>query len=190
MDFLVIGLGNPGREYATTRHNIGWRVLDALTSNWKMENKFKAEISTLILGGKKIVFVKPQTFMNLSGESVRAISDFYKVSPAHILTVSDDVDLPFGTLRIRPGGGSGGHNGLKSIMQHLGTDQFPRLKIGVRNPLLDETPIETADFVLGRFTTDEEKLLPAIIKKAVEAITAIITTDLGSAMNQYNERIA
>lgn len=146
MDFLVIGLGNPGREYAATRHNVGWRVLDTLASNWKMETKFRAETAPLTLGGKKILLMKPQTFMNLSGESVRAVSDFYKVSPTQTLVISDDVDLPFGALRIRPSGGSGGHNGLKSIMQHLGTEEFPRLKIGVRNPLLDETPIETADF--------------------------------------------
>ena len=156
---LVVGLGNPGEEYARTRHNLGWMVLERLhPDGWKAASKFDGES---IKDGETI-YIKPTTYMNRSGEAVRAAADFYKVVPADVLVVSDDLDLPFGEVRFRAEGGSGGHNGLADLITHLGTKDFPRLRIGIGRSTMDPT-----DYVLSRFTPDEEEQLPEILDQAI-----------------------
>lgn len=167
---LVVGLGNPGKEYEKTRHNVGWRVLDLMKLDFSFEKKFNAEVAKV----GDVLFCKPQTFMNLSGESVRAIADYYKITPTDILLVYDDKDLPFRTIRLRSTGSAGGHNGVSSVIQHLGTQNIGRVRIGIAS----ETPIiETADFVLARFTKEEETALPDILKSAVAEIQKYINED-------------
>ncbi len=165
---LIVGLGNPGKEYANTRHNIGFMVLDALSSDWKLEKKLKSEVSEVQIAEHKTLLVKPQTYMNLSGEAVQAVAGFYQVDPSDIVIIYDDVDLEFAKLRIRHGGGSGGHNGLKSLIQHL-NDQFIRFRIGVGNETL-KNPIPTDKFVLAPFTKEEQAQIPAIIDKVTQEL--------------------
>ena len=151
----IIGLGNPGKSYEKTRHNIGFMVLDAIAKELKIDfkSKFKAEIAQINHQGKALLLVKPQTYMNLSGESVRLIKDYYKLNDDDLLVVYDDLDLPVGKLRLREKGSSGGHNGIKSIHQHLGHSEFKRLRIGIDNNKL----IPTADYVLGKFSAEESE---------------------------------
>ncbi len=186
---LILGLGNPGKQYARTRHNIGFRALTQFAKShnfpeFKLEKRFKAEVSTGDIDGEKIILAKPQTFMNLSGEAVRAILDFYKLSPADVVIVYDDVDLPFGELRLRPSGGSGGHNGIKSLIAHLSTEEFARVRIGVGNEFLEKVPTE--HFVLTNFSTTEEIEIPKIERKTIDALTELVQNGLESAMNKYN----
>lgn len=156
--WLIVGLGNPGVAYENTRHNIGFQVLDQLGERQKkpiQRLKFKALTNLFTISGEKVLVMKPVTYMNLSGEAVRPAADFYKIPPERILVVSDDTALPAGRLRIRKGGSAGGHNGLKSIIQHLGSDQFPRLRVGVgEKPHPD---YDMADWVLGKFTGEDKK---------------------------------
>lgn len=166
---LIVGLGNPGAEYARTRHNVGFMVLDALSSDWKLEKKLKSEISEIQVAGHKALLVKPQTYMNLSGEAVQAVAAFYKVDPSDIVIIYDDIDLAFGKLRVRHGGGSGGHNGLKSLIQRL-HDEFIRFRIGVGNESL-KNPIPTDKFVLSPFTKNEQAQLSALITEAINELT-------------------
>lgn len=160
----VVLLGNPGREYERTRHNAGF----LLASHWDRsrgldwQKKFKGEWAPIQVGPAKVPLLRPLTFMNLAGESVRALGDFFKLSPETWVAVHDDIDLPFGEVRFQTGGGLGGHNGLRSIKQHLGTDRFHRLRIGIGRP----TRGEVADFVLSRFTSDEEIELARILDRA------------------------
>lgn len=169
---LIVGLGNPGKEYANTRHNVGFMVLDALSSDWKLEKKLKSEVSEIRIADHKVLLVKPQTYMNLSGEAVQAVAAFYKVDPSDIVIIYDDVDLEFAKLRVRHGGGSGGHNGLKSLIQHL-NDQFIRFRIGVGNETL-KNPIPTDKFVLAPFTPEEQTQLPTVINQAVTELTSYL----------------
>jgi PTH1 family peptidyl-tRNA hydrolase len=187
--YLLLGLGNPGREYEKTRHNIGFHTLAEFAEQhrfpeFRLEKKFKAEISIGDLAGKKIILAKPQTFMNLSGEATRALLDFFKLEPSQVIATYDDVDLPFGTLRIRETGGSGGHNGVKSLIAHLGTEDFPRVRIGVGNELLEQIP--TDKFVLANFSAEEAKQLPEILQNAAAALTELVQNGLESAGNQFN----
>ncbi len=156
---LIVGLGNPGKQYITTRHNIGFRVLDSLTSDWILHKRCNA----LIHKTDSIIYAKPQTFMNLSGQSVKNLCRFYKVSPPDIIMVYDDKDLLFGKLRWRESGSSGGHNGIKSIITELGTEAIARLKIGIAQANMQS---DTANFVLAKFTSEEEQSLPNIIEQA------------------------
>jgi len=186
---LIIGLGNPEAGYARTRHNIGFRVLDALQAEqgfpaFRLETKFRAETSTGMLGDEKVLLVKPQTFMNLSGESVRVLIDFYKMPHEQVLIIFDDKDLLFGQLRIRAGGGHGGHNGMRSIIQHLGTESFPRIKIGIANECTERTP--TDQFVLSTFSAAENELLPDIISRAASAANAVVSDGIDVAGTQFN----
>ncbi|MCF7836496.1 aminoacyl-tRNA hydrolase [Candidatus Gracilibacteria bacterium] len=179
---LILGLGNPAEKYASTRHNFGFRALDAFAEqfefpNFKFDKKFKAEISEKKIGDDKIILVKPQTFMNLSGESATQLLSFYKPHLHDFLTIYDDVDLPFGSLRFREGGSSGGHNGVKSLIQHFGTENFARLKLGTSSELLTVMPTE--EFVLGKFSSDEEKAIPAILAKAVAEIEKFLENQSG-----------
>lgn len=167
---LIAGLGNPGQKYVNTRHNVGFMVLDSLcTGEFKLEKKSNAEICEQDNG---VVLMKPQTFMNLSGEAVKSFADYYKVSPENIWVVHDDVDIPFGEIRIKEGGSSAGHKGIESIIQHLGTQNFLRFRVGVKNDSFGI--IETEDFVLQRFSKEEEEKLPQIIDICVKELKEIL----------------
>lgn len=185
--WLVVCLGNPGAEYENTRHNVGFMVADALGERRNIpiqRLKFRALTALTELGGEKALIMKPITFMNLSGEAVRQAADFYKVEPGRVLVVSDDVALPVGKLRIRKGGSAGGHNGLKSIIQHLGSDQFPRLRLGVgEKPHPD---YDMADWVLGRFTGEDAKQIDAAVERAADAVESILREGPDKAMNRFN----
>jgi len=188
---IIVGLGNPGKEYEDTRHNAGWAVLDALhkefaADEFKKEKKFNAEVSLASFEGEKIVLVKPLTFMNNSGEAVQPISNFYKVPPQDIFCIYDDLDTPFGSLRIRAQGGPGTHNGMKSMVQHLG-EGFPRLRIGIESRgTTSPKEHETTSFVLGKFNKEETETFKQTVKKAVEAVKTWITEDIEASMNKFN----
>lgn len=169
---LIVGLGNVGKEYENTRHNIGFDVVEEYRKKhafpaWQEKTKFKAYISEDFINGKKIVLARPTTFMNGSGEAVRALKDFYKISNKDIVVVHDELDLPFGTIKQKLGGGSAGNNGLKSIISHIGED-FKRIRFGIKNDLLEK--MDAADFVLAKFSADEKKQLPALIQTSIENI--------------------
>jgi PTH1 family peptidyl-tRNA hydrolase len=179
---LVAGLGNPGSEYQFTRHNVGFLVLDLLAArnNATWENSKKWSALWTRLGD--VYLVKPTTYMNHSGETVAAVADFYKVAPNETLVVADDTALPVGRLRIRQMGGSGGHNGLSSVIMHLATDAFPRLRIGIGAP----PPQGSTDYVLGNFFEEEKPIMEAAIKRAADAVKWAIDNGLLSAMNTFN----
>lgn len=169
---VIVGLGNPGREYDGTRHNIGFAVLDKYREDnkfpdWKSSDKFQALISEDFRGGKKILLVKPQTFMNNSGDSLQAVQHFYKCLTSDFLVIHDELDLPFGEIKDKRGGGSAGHNGLKSIIAHIGED-FRRIRIGIKTDQLAK--IDSADFVLAKFTGSEKKQLPKILTETLSKI--------------------
>lgn len=173
---LIVGLGNIGDTYTKTRHNIGFEFVDFIVqkhmlTSWKNEKKFFGMISTGQIGREKVLILKPSTFMNVSGKSVTAVTNFYKIPPQDILVIFDDVDMPFGVWRYREKGGSGGHNGLKSIFQSLGSQECKRLKFGIRNDLCDR--MDTANFVLGRFNKDEQDQLPQYFKEGEEKLLSI-----------------
>ena len=185
--WLVVGLGNVGDQYENTRHNVGFEVVDAIADKLDIpvqRLKFKALTNTAALGGEKVLLMKPVTYMNLSGEAVEQAAAFYKIPPERVLVISDEVALPPGKLRIRPSGSAGGHNGLKSIIQHLGTDQFPRLRVGVgEKPHPD---YDMADWVLGHPQGDDRKALDDAVKRAVQAVECIIHDGPSAAMNKFN----
>ncbi len=185
--YLIVGLGNPGREYQNTRHNIGFEVIETLAEEEKivmLEHKHKAVIGKGYIGGEKVILAKPQTYMNLSGESVRQILDYYKIDEKeNLIVVSDDISLPPGKLRIRKKGSAGGHNGLKNIIAHLGHDEFMRVKMGV-----GEKPagFDLADYVLGHYSTEERKLMDRARKDGAEAVRSIMADGVEAAMNKFN----
>ena len=185
--WLVVGLGNPGARYESTRHNMGFLALDRLAEREKLRfNKlrFKAWTAEWKPGEDKGLVMKPQTYMNLSGESVGAAARFYKIPADHILVVSDDIALPVGKLRLRAAGSAGGHNGLKNIIRHLGSDRFPRIKVGVGMPQNAEYDI--ADWVTGMPMGEEQKILLDALDRAAQAIPAVITLGMDKAMNRFN----
>lgn len=187
--YIIVGLGNPGREYENTRHNIGFDVIEVLAEQEKidvLEKKHKAVIGKGYIQGQKVILAKPQTFMNLSGESVRRLVDYYKVDETdRLIVISDDVSLDPGMLRIRKKGSAGGHNGLKNIIAHLGHENFQRIKMGV-----GEKPrnFDLADYVLGHFTDGERKLMDEAALKAADAVRLIMAEGIDTAMNQYNKK--
>ncbi len=184
--YLIAGLGNPGGQYEKTRHNIGFRVVEALAADNGVKidmAKHKGLIGKGMLGGEKVIFVKPMTFMNLSGECIRAVSDFYKIPVENIIIIYDDISLDVGKLRIRKKGSAGGHNGIKSIIAHLGSENFPRLKFGVGDK---PAGMDLADHVLGRFPADDEKEAAASIPRACKAVECMVAEGFDSAMNKYN----
>ena len=185
--YIVVGLGNPGREYDMTRHNIGFEVIDYMgAKNHVKINKinFKAVYGETNIGGEKVILLKPQTYMNLSGDSVREICSFFKVAPEKVIVVCDDIALETGKLRIRAKGGAGGHNGLKSIIYNLKSEEFTRVRMGVGAPKTDQWDL--ADFVLAKFSKDDIPVMENAIKNAVDAISDIINKDVQYAMNKYN----
>ena len=185
--WLLVCLGNPGDKYENTRHNVGFMVADEIAERQKkpiQKLKFKALTNLFTISGEKVLVMKPITYMNLSGEAVRQAADFYKISPDHILVISDDTALAVGRLRIRKKGSAGGHNGLKNIIQHLGTDQFPRLRIGVgEKPHPD---YDLADWVLGKFQGEDKKTIDAAVKRAADAVECILSEGLDRAMGTFN----
>lgn len=187
--YLIIGLGNPGRDYKNTRHNIGFDVIETLAEEERigvLEKKHKAVIGKGVIAGQKVLLAMPQTYMNLSGESVRELVDYYKVDETwEVIVISDDISLAPGQIRIRKKGSAGGHNGLKNIIAHLGHDEFCRIKMGV-----GEKPkgYDLADYVLGHFTRDERKIMDEAAKEACEAIRMILSDDIDKAMNRFNAK--
>lgn len=185
--YLIVGLGNPGREYVNTRHNIGFEAIDVLCGKYGVtlnKTKFRADCGEGFIAGEKAIFIKPQTYMNLSGESVREFAEFYKADIDHIIVLFDDVALPVGRLRVRPKGSAGGHNGIKNIIYQLGSEEFARVRIGIGAPSHPDFPM--ADYVLGRFSKDEIELLIPAVKRAADAVETIITDGVGAAMNMFN----
>ena len=186
-EWLVVGLGNPGPKYEWTRHNVGFLVIDQLADRENLpvqRLKHKALTNTALIGGKPVLLMKPTTYMNLSGEAVRPAADFYKIPPEHIIVISDDTALDVGKLRIRKGGSAGGHNGLKSIIQHLGTDQFPRIRVGVgKKPHPD---YDLADWVLGKFQGEDRKAIAAAVERCADAVECYIKEGPDRAMNKFN----
>jgi PTH1 family peptidyl-tRNA hydrolase len=187
--YLIVGLGNPGREYKLNRHNIGYRVIDHLSREWGIplsHVRSKSIIGYDIFLENKIVLAKPQTFMNQSGEAVCALFRFYKTELDKILIIFDDLDLPLGTLRFRPEGGSGGHKGMTSIIDKLGSKSFPRMRLGIGRP---RGSMDVADFVLQDFSADDEKILQHIMIRAEEAIRSYIQSGVYTAMSRFNTSV-
>lgn len=187
--YIIVGLGNPGKEYANTRHNIGFDVIDALAKEANidvLEKKNKALIGKGIIDGQKCILAKPQTFMNLSGMSVSELVQYYKIDEkSELIVISDDISLDVGQIRVRKKGSAGGHNGLKNIIAQLGHEEFMRIKMGV-----GEKPkgYDLADYVLGHFKADERKSMDDAAKRAVEALHVIMTKGVDQAMNQFNRK--
>lgn len=187
LDWILVCLGNPGDQYENTRHNVGFMTADALGERLGkpiQRLKFKALTNVVEYGGCRVLLMKPTTYMNLSGEAVREACQFYKIPPERVLVVSDDVSLPVGKLRLRRSGTAGGHNGLRSIIGQLHSDQFPRLKIGVgQKPHPD---YDMADWVLGKFSKEDRKTIDAAIDRALDAIECVFSQGMDKAMSQYN----
>lgn len=202
---LIVGLGNPGAEYERTRHNIGFMAIDRLATSWSIslgkEKRFyglfgEGRLSSRLASSGKIRLLKPTTYMNVSGQSVRACADWFKGNPENILVIYDDMDLPLGKLRLRPSGSAGGHNGMKSIISHLGTQNFPRLRLGIGrggrgeddNAIASKANQNVTNHVLGGFSAIETKILPEIFNLAESTVTSILADGLEKAMSLYNSR--
>ena len=180
---LIVGLGNPGAEYERTRHNVGYNVVDSLASQWGLTWQRSKSWHALWAKGEKAILVKPASYMNRSGEPLSAVANFYKIAPAEVLVVLDDLALELGRLRVRTEGGAGGHNGLESIIMHLGTEAIPRLRIGI-----GAAPSEGAvDYVLGRFFEEEIPVVEKTIERAADAVKCAIDKGVLSAMNLFNK---
>ncbi|HBQ26757.1 MAG TPA: aminoacyl-tRNA hydrolase [Syntrophomonas sp.] len=181
---VIVGLGNPGRKYSDTRHNIGFRVLEEIarrSSIEKEESRFNAIIGHIRIGGEKVLLVKPLTYMNLSGKTVQPLARWFKLNLSDLIIIYDDMDLPPGALRLRAQGGSGGHKGMASIIERLGTQEFARIRIGIGRP-----NNEAINWVLGRFSPSEQKLMEEVISQAVAAVECWIKQGIDQAMNEYN----
>jgi len=184
---LVVGLGNPGSEYRDTRHNVGFLVVDELARRWQVPDDWREKFSALqiktLRGAEPVIIVKPLTFMNLSGQAVAGLAGFYKVEPAEVFVVTDEVALPVGRLRARRDGGAGGHNGLKSIIEHLGTPAFPRLRVGVGR---GDSRRDLVDHVLGRFEAGERETVSAAVLRAADAAEMFVSEGIERVMNVFN----
>lgn len=187
--FLIAGLGNPKREYDNTRHNIGFAMIDAMAEKYNISVKnikSRAMTGQGIINGQKVLLVKPLTFMNLSGESIRPLVDYYRIdSDSELIVVSDDINLPIGQIRIRKKGSAGGHNGLKNIIAQLGSEEFQRIRIGVGGK---PENYDLADYVLGHFTKEEKALMEKAVLMAVEAAELMLMGNTDKAMNEYNRK--
>ena len=184
---IVVGLGNPGAEYARTRHNVGFMIVDKLARRHAAQGtkkRFRSELAEVVVGGQKVVLVKPQTYMNLSGHAVREAVNWYRAPLEDVLIVFDDLDLPFGTLRLRASGSAGGHNGLTSVLEQLGTNKVPRMRVGIGRGRSG-----AIGHVLTRFSPDQERELPNVIDRATDAVELWISDGIIAAMNQANRRV-
>ena len=183
-DWLIAGLGNPEPKYDGTRHNAGFEALDYLAAQWHCDiakAKWQGLYGTAQVGDHKVVLLKPLTYMNLSGQSIAPAANFYKIPADHVIVISDDIALPLGKIRVRGSGSAGGHNGLKNIIAHLGTDKFPRVKVGVGAPEHD-----IVDWVIGSFSAQERKVIDGLLDRVIDAAECIITDGVMSAQNRYN----
>lgn len=187
--FIIVGLGNPSKEYEGTRHNAGFEVIDRIADKYNISvdtKKHHALIGKGIIGGQKVILAKPQTFMNLSGESVRSLLDYYKVDEEQeLIVIYDDISLDNGQIRIRAKGSAGGHNGIKNIIAHLGGQVFPRVKVGVGEK---PSKYDLADYVLGHFSKEEQVLMDEGYAHAIHAVEMILEGDISAAMNEYNRK--
>ena len=185
---LVVGLGNPGKQYAQTRQNLAWILLDSLAADngatWEQHHKTKAEVCKINVGGTAVMLAKPQTFMNESGQAVSALLQFYKLSPADVIIVHDELDLPFGDVRISVNASAGGHNGVKSVISRMGTQDIVRLRLGIKNDRADQVPSEA--FVLERFGFFERQKIKRFLETYSEALTCLLLSDAQACMNQFN----
>ena len=184
---LIVGLGNPGKQYDQTRHNIGFEVIDTLSDQFSIplnQSKFKGLYGIGLHNGEKVLLLKPLTYMNLSGESIRAVMDYYQIELEDLLVIYDDLDLPVGKIRLRQKGSPGGHNGIKSTVAHLGTQEFNRIRIGINRP----TPgMSVPDYVLGRFRQEERPFTEEAVKRSADACAAWLKKPFLQVMNEYNQ---
>lgn len=183
---LIVGLGNPGREYELTRHNIGFMAIDELAKRWNIslnEQKFKGVFGAGFVNGEKVILLKPLTYMNLSGESIRPLMDYYKIDVEDFVVLYDDLDIPVGKLRLRMKGSAGGHNGVKSTISHLGTQEFQRIRMGIDRP---KNGMKVVDYVLGRFTSEEIPDVGHSIEKAADACEEWLNKPFLQIMNTFN----
>jgi PTH1 family peptidyl-tRNA hydrolase len=189
---LIAGLGNPGPEYAATRHNIGFAVVDRLAARWRaalrLEKKFQARLARVKWAGKNVILCQPQTFMNASGEAVGALARFYRLPAGRTLIVVDDADLPLGQLRLRPEGSSGGHHGLESVERQLGTREYPRLRVGIGRRSAQDR--EITDHVLGAFAQAERQAMTEVLDRAGQQVECWLAHGIEKAMNEFNGAIA
>ncbi len=186
--YLIAGLGNPSRTYEGTRHNIGFTMIDAIGNKFGIDvttKKHKALVGRGIIDGMRVILAKPQTYMNLSGESIREIADFYKIEPENIIIIYDDISLDVGQLRIRKKGSAGGHNGIKNIIAHLGTQEFPRIKVGIGNK---PEGWDLADYVLSKYSKAEQEALEEASEGVIGAVKLMLMDDIEAAMNKYNAK--
>ena len=183
---LIVGLGNPGDQYRNTRHNVGFMVLDEVAQRMGAGFQLEKRWNTLLARSGSTWLLKPQTFMNLSGDAVASVGGFYKLPAQETLVIYDDVDLPLGTLRLRPAGSAGGHNGMRSLIARLGTDAFPRLKLGIAAEAGRPAGHKLSGHVLGSFTEDERPVLAEMIQRAADAVMHALRSGLGAAMNAFN----
>lgn len=184
--FLLVGFGNPGREYIYTRHNIGFMLIDRIAVRLNaqgMKLQSKAIVISSLYEGRKIILAKPQTYMNLSGQSVQGLLHFYKLPVENLLVAHDDLDLPFGTIRIRPAGGPGGQRGMADTIERLGSKEFPRLRLGIGRP---PGRMDPKDYVLQDFSKDDQKFLPEVLDRAADAVLEFVVKGLNASMNKFN----
>ena len=184
--YLIVGLGNPEKEYGNTRHNMGFDTINEIAKNNNIDinkNKFKGLYETLNLQNQKAILLKPQTYMNLSGESVREIVDFYNIEPQNIIVIYDDIDIEKGHIKIRKKGGAGSHNGMKSVVQELGRTDFARIRVGIGQP---EFKSDMINYVIGKVPKEEQEILHQGVKKAAEAVEEILKNGIDIAMNKFN----
>ena len=187
---LIVGLGNPGGEYDETRHNVGFQVIDELKQQFShavFDKKFKGLMARARIGGEDTVLLKPMTYMNLSGESVGPAAGFFKIPPEDIIVIHDELDIEPGRIKLKKGGGHGGHNGLKSLVKHLPNANFTRVRLGIGRP---PPRWETANYVLGKFTKQEQPVIQEVIRSATKAVEVILEEGLSSAMKEYNRNPA
>lgn len=185
--YIIVGLGNPGKQYENTRHNMGFLAVDLLAEKYNIEVnkvKFKALVGEGRIAGQKVLLVKPQTYMNLSGEAVRQAMDFYKIDPEELIVIYDDIDIPTGTFRIRKKGSPGTHNGMRNIFQHIQTNDFPRIRVGIGSGKKDNL----AGYVTGGISKSEQEILADVLKSSADAAACIIEKGIDKAMNEYNVR--
>ncbi|WP_071458813.1 aminoacyl-tRNA hydrolase [Bacillus massilinigeriensis] len=185
---LIVGLGNPGKQYERTRHNIGFEVVDEVSRRFNIplnQAKFKGVFGAGILNGEKVILLKPLTYMNLSGESIRPLMDYYDIPPEDLLVIYDDLDLPTGRIRLREKGGAGGHNGIKSTIAHVGTQEFKRIRVGISRP---QNGMAVVDYVLGRFTPEEQAGMQEAAKKSAKACELWLNEPFLKVMNEFNQQ--